>query len=64
MASFTKHLLALVAIMLQTHQFTLGAATPYWERQVAVLPSYVVDYGNPREDLTATSSADLFIQRR
>lgn len=60
MASFTNNLLALVAIMLQTHQFALGAATPYWERQVAVLPTYVVDYGNPRENLTGASSTDFF----
>lgn len=50
MASFTNHLLALLAIMLQTHQFTLGAPAPYWERQAAVLPSYVVDYGNFTEN--------------
>lgn len=61
MASFTNNLLALVAIMLQTHQFTLGAATPYLERQAAVLPSYVVDYGNPRANLTATGSTDLIV---
>ena len=46
MASFTTVKPLLLAIMLRAYQFALDAATPYWERQAATIPSYVNDYGN------------------